>query len=187
MKKLIVLLMLLPLLSFAQDAPEKVKPSHPKNEIGLSAGVIFYADNKLSRRSPSAQFGAAYFRNFKQTQLGLVVNYNEDDWSFQCFTPTVVLNRRFNFDNSYLYAGGAVGYYYARLPMYKFGNLNGYTAGLQLGYVLSLSKHFALSSEVAVRSAQYWYKIDIGPNYPVAKLTDFFADISCYDWYQVYV
>lgn len=173
MKKLILLLMLLPLLSFAQDAPEKVKPNHPKNEIGLNVGVIFFTDKKLSGRSPSAKFGAAYFRNFKQTQIGLVVDYNEDDWGFQCLTPTVVLNRKFNFGNSYLYAGGAVGYYYARFPMYTISKLNGYTAGIQVGYVLSLSKHFAVSSEVAIRSAQYWYKIDMAPYYPVGYLTDF--------------
>lgn len=173
MKKLILLLMLLPLLSFAQDAQEKVKPHHPKNEIGLNAGVIIYADNKLSRRSPSAQFGAAYFRNFKQTQLGLVVNYNEDDWGFQCMTPTVVLNRKFNFGNSYLYAGGAVGYYYARLQMNAFSKLNGYTAGLQVGYVLNLNKNFAVSSEVAIRSAQYWHRVDMAPYYMPRYLTDF--------------
>lgn len=173
MKKLIVLLMLLPLLSFAQDVKQEIKPNHPKNEIGLNAGVIFFTDKKLSGRSPSAKFGAAYFRNFKQTQVGLVIDYNKDDWAFNCLTPTIVLNRKFNFGKSYLYTGGAAGYFYALAHDANI-KLNGYTVGLQAGYVLALGKHFALSTEVAVRSTQYYFKMHSLPaNYTSGYLTDF--------------
>lgn len=166
MKKLLVLITLLPFLAFAQDAEQPVatKPYQPKNEIGLSVGPVL--ESKSNFKTHFAYMGykstLSYLRNFGKTQAGISFDAGEgSSHQFFYLSPALFANRKFNAGNTYFYAGVSVGYFYSERNTlnrsYTFNLERGYTFGLQTGVVLPLGKHLAFTSEVAIRSTQVWF------------------------------
>lgn len=163
MKKLIVLLMLMPLLSFAQDAQEKVKPSHPKNEITLNTSIGFQPETDYkSMNNADLRLSIGYMRNFALLQAGVRFEMASDRFTYADYMPTVIINKKFKLHKSYLYAGTAVGYLHRNANLLRYepynNNMNGYVLGIQGGVAFRLSNSFCLTTELAVRSAQMWYK-----------------------------
>ena len=159
MKKLLVILLLLPGITQAQEE-QATKPYSPKNEIGLSAGAVpdILIYNGLISSAAALRLG--YFKSINRLQVGLAIEIEEDLLN-RSFAPVATLNYKLPTRKSYFYTGGALGYYQAR-NLLKFGTTEGraqgFTMGVHAGYVLNLGKHFALTAEAAIRSTQVWFK-----------------------------
>jgi|GEM_PF-2507091 len=163
MKKLLIILFLFPAMVQAQEE-QTAQPDVPKNEIGLSTGVVLESigDFQLNTAYMGSKAMLTYYRNIKQFQLGLVLDAGVTSFDYFFYAPTVAVNHRFNARKGYFYAGTALGYYHAvqtyNIEQRDFSKENGYTFGLQGGYLLPVGKRLALTSEIAVRSTQVWFQ-----------------------------
>lgn len=164
MKKLLVLVTLLPYLAFAQDAEQNNEPSHPKNEIGISTGIAPSFLNSYGNLQSGTELWLTtrltYLHNINNIQVGLIVEGAELEWSDGSIVAAAVLNRKFPIGKSYIYTGGSAGFYYSdnisKWPWYD-RNERGYALGMQAGLSLHLSNRFSFISEVGVRSTQVWF------------------------------
>lgn len=180
MKKLFALMILLPVLSFAQDV-EQNKPYTPKNEIGVSTGIAPSFLNSFSGTEVWLTTRLTYLHNFNNTQIGLIAEGGSIDWYDGNIIVAGVLNKKFPVGKSYLYAGGSAGYYHG-YEMEQLGgsfgrNDRGYTLGLQAGFSLHLSNRFSFVSEIGVRSTQVWFE---NYHYYPATATSFY-------WQEAYI
>lgn len=162
MKKLITLMMLLPALSFAQDVEPEKKSNNLKNEITLNTGIGFQPGiDYKSWSNADLRLSIGYMRNFDLLQAGVRFEMASDRFTYADYMPTVIVNKKFKLHKSYLYAGTAVGYFQRANNVFGFmpgQNLKGYMLGIQGGAAFHLSNSFSLTTELAVRSAQMWYK-----------------------------
>lgn len=180
MKKLFALMMLLPVLSFAQDAQQN-KPYIPKNEISASTGIVPSFFNNYSGTELWLITRLTYLHNNKNIQIGVIAEAGSIDWYDGNIIVAGVLNKKFPVGKSYLYAGGSAGYYHG-YEMEQLGsslgrNERGYTLGLQAGFSLHLSNRFSLVSEIGVRSTQVWFE-----NYHY-----YLATASTFYWQEAYL
>ncbi|MCB9045163.1 MAG: hypothetical protein H6550_03375 [Chitinophagales bacterium] len=150
MKKLLAVLMLLPGVSLAQ-----------KNEITFSTGLNFQPTSDFrDMDNGDTRVALSYLRTIDKLQVGVRLVAGSDFFMYEYITPELLVNKKFNILRSYLYAGTAAGYYQRNEGMYApKQHMRGYTLGLQGGAAFYLSKHFSLTTEVAVRSTQFWYKV----------------------------
>ncbi|MCD6062894.1 MAG: hypothetical protein K0R82_805 [Flavipsychrobacter sp.] len=159
MKKLLILLLLLPPGVYAQEGKPDSAVSKPmKWEIGVNTAIAFttqrgfggiYDDRFLVGRN-----SLSIYRNFTEGQIGLVAEGGllgvGDGWYI---SPHVVANYKMPFKRFYGYFGGAAGYVreettdrvYARL------DLRGFLMGIQGGVVYGIGQRFALNAECGVR------------------------------------
>lgn len=163
MKKLLIKLSFLPLAASAQDAvqADDVKTTNYKNQIGINAGVSWYTPSSPFSQNPGFCGTLSYLRNIGQSQIGLSLELGTLFYDYNYITPVIQANKKIQVNRSFFYVGVAAGYYYAHSPfMGTFYNQNqyGYVLGVQGGYSLYLNKHFSFTSEVRVRSAQYWQR-----------------------------
>lgn len=165
MKKLLITLSFLPLAAIAQDAlqTDAVKPTPYKNEIGISTGlapIVFDGHSFLDIWLTSR---LTYLHNFKKTQVGVVVEGGELEWSSGNIFIGAVVNQKVPLGETYFYIGGSIGYYYSDqiFEEYLFGNTyseRGYGVGLQAGYAIPLGNRFLFTTEVGIRSTQVWFE-----------------------------
>ncbi|MBW7912299.1 MAG: hypothetical protein H3C54_01010 [Taibaiella sp.] len=165
MKKLLITLSFLPLTAMAQDVTQTddIQPKQYNNEIGISTGlapVVFDGHSFLDIWLTSR---LTYLHNFKKTQVGLVVEGGELEWSSGNIYIGAVLNQKIPLGKTYFYIGGSAGYYHSGQIFEEdwFGNTyqeRGYAVGLQAGYVLPLGNRFLFTTEVGIRSTQYWFE-----------------------------
>lgn len=163
MKKLLITLSFLPLYAIAQDGEQTdvVHPTPYKNEIGISTGVHLNIVDDLYPGSLGTRLSLGYLRNIDQVQIGLTAEAGSEDGLYMYISPVLIFNYRLPVGKSYGYIGMAGGYYHQQYTSYGWGpeyRNKGYTLGLQLGYVWNFSKHFSFTSELSVRSAQFWYE-----------------------------
>ncbi len=164
MKKLLITFSFLPLTAIAQDAvqTDDVKAIPYKNEIGISTGlapIVFDGHSFLDIWLTSR---LTYLHNFKNTQLGLIIEGGELEWSSGNIYIGAVLNQKIPLGKTYFYIGGSAGYYYSDEIFEDdlFGYIypeRGYGFGLQAGYALPLGNHFSFITEVGIRSTQVWF------------------------------
>lgn len=168
MKKLLLVLSLLPFTLAAQTEQKEGdnnKPYH--NEIGYNMGLSSLPVENIAEVHPIVS--VRYLRNYSNTQIGADVSLNHF-YMFSSFssgngqslalTPTLLLNHTFHSDKYYLYAGIAAGYYQDIQYHYHdiSRNEKGYILGAQGGITYYIGNHISLNAELAVRSAQVWYK-----------------------------
>lgn len=161
MKKLLSILACLPLLASAQNAAVQ-KTNTNKTELGLNIGYSF--DN--SEMYTPMGFGGrpvrgavSGFRNINKTQIGITVEGGLNSTDYWYMMPGAVVNQKFMVGQSYFYLGGMAGFAHAEETHYAGpeggkNKQNGYVLGLQTGFAYSLGSHWAITSEVAVRSSQ---------------------------------
>lgn len=157
------MLLMSPSIIWGQDKVQKPQTIIPKNEIGLSTGPAAYPQNANELFTPvlGAAISLSYYRNINSNQVGFTTNSGLRPDNYYYCAPSIIFNHRFMVKRSYLYAGITAGYYAARQPYEFTGKLNkenGYTFGLQAGYVMPMGKHFAFTSQIAIRSTQVWFK-----------------------------
>lgn len=162
MKNLLLTILFLPLLAAAQDSEQQGVYHNPKNEIGFNTGTSLRLPAGYFSTGLEPRFVLSYLCNFKQIQVGLALESGKDDYGYAYLSPMLLSNYRFHTRSSYFYAGAAAGYYYAApignfSPAIPDNNLQGYTLGIQGGYIWNVSKSFGITSEIAVRSTQYWF------------------------------
>lgn len=166
MKKLFVLLLVLPCTLYAQEqaAPsDNVEAiSIPKNEISITGGVFLHSEEGFSLSyGDFGEFAAlSYYRNINKYQVGLVIEIGTGPYQWSYRSPLIALNRRFDFKKGYFYAGVISGYYKGIQTPVRYHNddtQEGYSFGLQAGYILPIGKHFAFMSQLGIRSTQYWF------------------------------
>ncbi len=165
MKKLLIILALLPLTAVAQDEVQgnKTMLTAYKNEIGISTGlapIVFDGHSFLDIWLTSR---LTYVHNFKNTQVGIIIEGGELEWSSGNIYIGAVVNQKFPLGKTYLYVGGSAGYYHSDEIFEEdlFGNAyqeRGYAVGLQAGYVLPLGNRFLFTTEVGIRSTQVWFE-----------------------------
>ena len=163
MKKLLIILICLPLAAMAQDGEpaDDVKTTGYKNQIGISAGVSWYTPSSPFSQNPGFCGSLSYLHNIRQSQIGLSLEFGSLFYDYNYVAPLIQANKKIQVKKSFFYAGVAAGYYYAHSPfMGTIFNQNqyGYVLGVQGGYALYLNKHFSFTSEIRVRSAQYWQR-----------------------------
>ncbi len=160
MKKLLAILMLLPALAFAQDQQQENQTIQPKNEIGLSTGFATEILNDFGPVNLWLTTRLTYFHNLNRTQIGLMVEGSELEWSSGNIFAGAVLNQKFPVGKTYFYLGGTLGYYYAEDFTENFminSPEQGYAFGLQAGYMLPLGERFLFTTELGIRSMQVWF------------------------------
>jgi len=157
-----ILLIILSLLSVSSYAQEKEQPVNLKNEIGLSTGVTINLTSTAPFSSrPGDRLTLGYLRNIDRVQVGLAAETGSNGDGYRYIAPIITFNYCMPAGKSYAYVGMAGGYYYQQfvsLGMRNGYGSQGYTVGMQAGYVWNLSKHFSFVSELSVRSAQFWYE-----------------------------
>jgi hypothetical protein len=164
MKKLLITLSILPFVALAQDAEQAddVTPTFYKNEIGISTGVhLNIIDDDLYPGSLGTRVSLGYLRNIDRVQIGLVAEAGSEDGLYRYISPVLMFNYRIPVGKSYGYIGMAGGYYLQQYTSYGWGpeyRNKGYTMGMQLGYVWNFSRHFSFTSELSLRSSQFWYE-----------------------------
>lgn len=162
MKKLLITLSFLPLAAVSQDAvpADNATPTFYKNEIGISTGlapIVFDGHSFLDIWLTSR---LTYLHNFKKTQVGLILEGGELEWSSGNIFAGAIVNQKFLLGKTYFYIGGSAGYYYSDdiFEEYPFSYTErGYVVGLQAGYVLPLGNRFSFTTEVGIRSTQVWF------------------------------
>lgn len=165
MKKLAIIFLLLPFTLFAQT--EETQSNTYCNEVGLNTGISLLPAESIYDVHPA--FGLRYLHKYDNLQFGVALSAN-DFYALSNFSattrpstslsPQVMLNRVYNSPNYYTYIGATAGYYYAHnnTLMGRLAHEHGYVLGVQSGITRHLGKHFSLNGELAVRSAQVWYK-----------------------------
>lgn len=151
MKKIIILLLLIPSFSFAQ-----------KVELALNVGVDKdeqIINSSLPVLGLKASIGA--ITNIENVQIGCGMELGPETFGVGYIMPYALVNYKYNFRIFYLYTGMMGGWIrYQGFP-YSFKNLtnlnsNGYNLGFQAGAVLKLNDHFGFNTELSARNATLW-------------------------------
>lgn len=185
MRKLTIALLLLPLTLFAQTG-ETAKTY--RNEIGLNAGILLLPAEDITQVHPA--LGLRYLRSYGNIQLGVAISAN-NFYALSSFgpntrpntslSPQLIFNRTFSSEKYYTYIGATAGYYYAynNTQTGILAHEHGYILGAQVGITRHLGKHFSLNGELALKSAQVWYKDTYIPangqeNIPIGTFNRFY-------------
>ena len=163
MKKLLTLL-ILPLGIHAQKATDIKQAKTNTTAIIVNSGIGFQVHDQpftnASAQVDLLRHGIGVYRDFENHQIGGLVEFaidNTGDVGNIEIAPQLQLNRIFEIGKHSLYGGGTVGYKYIDHGALNPGAISkGYLLGLQTGFVFNLSKRFATSLDVGVRSAQMW-------------------------------
>lgn len=174
MKKLTILMLLLPTLAMAQSEQPKTTQStdYARNEFSIKAGTAYDIVNSGYQKFWRHTTALSYNRNFKNFQIGLNLEAGVNPKVSSFFSPTASFNHLFRFNKSYVYGGITLGYITTSSGEYIFAdNSNGFVLGAQAGYVYNFSKHFSLNAEVGLRDHTEWYNT-------TGRFTDQFGNVQ---------
>lgn len=146
MKKLLLITLLFPLIATAQDAANDFR-TYPEFRLGVGAAI--------AQGFVCTQANVAFLYNFKQIQLGVLIEGGADFNGTTYFSPAATANYAWRLGDSYAYGGIMAG------PAFSGGNkgllatynpsAKGYAVGAQAGYVWSFARHWALFGEIGAR------------------------------------
>lgn len=161
MKKLTILMLLLPTLAMAQSEQPKTTRStdYARNEFSIKAGTAYDIVNSGYQKFWRHTTALSYNRNFKNFQIGLNLEAGVNPHIASFIAPTVSFNHLFRFNRSYFYAGVTAGYVKSNASdyIYHTNSGDGFILGAQAGYVYNIGKHFSLNAEVGLRDHTEWY------------------------------
>lgn len=186
MKKLILLVLLVPYLTAAQDFGRSSKVPEKKFEISLLAGKAMDLTH-LPKIIGSVEKSRIYFTgvnvyfNIRRTQLGFGIDLEPtkydgaEKYRIPYVSPHIVINRTLETENFSFYAGGMIGYIrydgveydaISHAVLEDYGN--GIVGGLQGGVIFKLDDYTGLNVELALRGREikHRYVSDLkGPLY----------------------
>lgn len=168
MKKIIVLLLAItPIITQAQTADvvtpkPKIQPAKWEVSGNWGHAETTHDFDMEACIDMMLTGGFAVYRNFNGIQLGLGVDGGSLPEEYADVTPTVIVNKTFDFGtNNRLYGYiGVNGGYVARWHNQDYTALNntwshGYVVGAQTGMVINICERIAVNMELGVRRAEY--------------------------------